>query len=77
MSRAARAVIDLSALRHNLQQVRRAVPQQQLIAVIKADAYGHGIVPVAQALNDTDVFAVACLEEALVLRAAGLHLRLP
>jgi len=50
MSRAARAVIDLSALRHNLQQVRRAAPPQQIIAVIKADAYGHGMLPVARAL---------------------------
>ena len=72
MSRAARAVVDLSALRHNLQQVREAAPQQQLIAVIKADAYGHGIVPVAQTLADADVFGVACLEEALSLREAGI-----
>jgi len=72
MSRAARAVIDLSALRHNLQQVRRAVSQQQVIAVIKADAYGHGMLPVARALIDADVFGVACLEEALSLREAGI-----
>ncbi len=72
MSRAARAIIDLAALRHNLQQVRRAAPQQQLIAIIKADAYGHGIVPVARALADADVFGVVCLEEALSLREAGI-----
>ncbi len=72
MSRAARAVIDLSALRHNLQQAHRAAPQQQLIAIIKADAYGHGMVPVARALADADVFGVACLEEALNLREAGI-----
>ncbi len=72
MSRAARAVIDLSALRHNLQQVRHAAPQQQIIAVVKADAYGHGIVAVARALADADVLGVACLEEALSLREAGI-----
>ncbi len=72
MSRAARAVVDLAALRHNLQQVRRAAPRQQVIAVIKADAYGHGMIPVAQALADADVFAVACLQEALTLREAGI-----
>lgn len=73
MSQAARAVVDLSALRHNLNQVRQSAPQQQLIAVIKANAYGHGIVPVAQALADADVFGVARLEEALSLRDAGIE----
>ncbi len=72
MSRAARAVVDLAALRHNLQQVRHAVPRRRIIAVIKADAYGHGLVPVAQALDDADVLGVACIEEALRLREAGI-----
>jgi len=72
MSRAARAVVDLAALRHNLQQVRRAAPRQQVIAVIKADAYGHGLLPVARALSDAEVFGVACIEEALRLREAGI-----
>jgi len=42
MTRATRAVIDISALRHNFQQVRRAAPGCKIIAVVKADAYGHG-----------------------------------
>lgn len=72
MTRAARAVIDLRALAHNLQQARAAAPQQQLLAVIKADGYGHGIVAVAQALSAADGFGVACLDEALDLREAGI-----
>jgi len=73
MSRAARAVIDLDALRHNLQRAQAADPKARQFPVIKADAYGHGLLPVAQALADADGFAVASLEEALVLREAGIH----
>jgi len=72
MSRAARAVIDLDALRHNLQRARTADPEARQFPVIKADAYGHGLLPVAQALNAADGFAVASIEEALVLRKAGI-----
>ena len=70
------ATIDLAAIRHNLVQVRRLAPKSRVMAAIKADAYGHGAVPVARALEDVvDSFAVACLEEALVLREA--HVRAP
>jgi alanine racemase len=72
MSRVARATVDLSALRHNLALVRRAAPRSRVLSVLKAHAYGHGLMPVAQALAaDSDGFAVACLEEALPLREAG------
>ena len=65
------ATIDLAAIRHNLAQVRRYAPQSRVMAAIKADAYGHGAVPVARALAESaDSFAVACLEEALMLREA-------
>ena len=71
--RPARAVIDLQALRHNYQLARESTGVKAL-AVIKADAYGHGAVRVAQALQDeADGFAVACIEEALELRAAGIR----
>lgn len=71
--RPARAVIDLQALRHNYQLARESTGAKAL-AVIKADAYGHGAVRVAQALQDqADGFAVACIEEALELRAAGIR----
>lgn len=72
MTRAARAVIDLDALRHNLQRARTADPGARQFAVIKANGYGHGLVPVARALRDADGFAVASLEEAITLRDAGI-----
>ena len=71
-----RAVVDATALRHNLQQVRRVAPQSRVMAVIKANAYGHGLVPAAKALAEADAFAVARLEEGLALRAAGLSNRI-
>jgi alanine racemase len=71
--RPARAVIDLQALRHNYRLARESTGAKAL-AVIKADAYGHGAVRVAQALEDeANGFAVACIEEALELRAAGIR----
>jgi alanine racemase len=72
MTRPARAVIDLKALRANLQRVRAAAPLARVLAVIKANAYGHGLVRVAEALHETDAFGVASVEEALVLREAGI-----
>lgn len=70
--RPARALIDLQALRHNY-QLAREVSGVRALAVIKADAYGHGAVRCAQALEgEADGFAVACIEEALELRAAGI-----
>lgn len=71
--RPARAVIDLQALRHNYRLARESTGAKAL-AVVKADAYGHGAVRVAQALEaEADGFAVACIEEALELRAAGIR----
>jgi hypothetical protein len=70
--RPARALIDLQALRHNY-RLAREVTGAKALAVIKADAYGHGAVRCAQALEaEADGFAVACIEEALELRAAGI-----
>ncbi|MNF60134.1 Alanine racemase [compost metagenome] len=70
--RPARALIDLQALRHNY-QLARELSGAKALAVIKADAYGHGAVRCAQALEaEADGFAVACIEEALELRAAGI-----
>lgn len=72
MSRATGAVINLAALRHNLRRVREAAPGARIMAVVKANAYGHGIATVARALSETDAFAVASLDEALTIRHAGL-----
>ena len=69
------AEIDCAALRHNLQRVREAAPGAKIIAVIKANAYGHGLVRVARVLQEAgaEAFAVARLNEALQLREAGIH----
>ncbi|MBL4762579.1 MAG: alanine racemase [Gammaproteobacteria bacterium] len=73
MSRTAQAIINLAALKHNLGIVKQHAPQSQVMAVIKADAYGHGMLEVATALVDADAFAVACLSEARILREAGIN----
>ncbi|WP_313738434.1 alanine racemase [Pseudomonas sp.] len=71
--RPARALIDLQALRHNY-RLARELSGAKALAVIKADAYGHGAVRCALALEgEADGFAVACIEEALELRAAGIE----
>ena len=67
------ATVDTGALRHNLQIVRRWAPQSRVMAVIKANAYGHGLVAVARALEAADAFAVARVDEGLTLRAAGIQ----
>ena len=73
MSRPTRAIIDIAALRANLQRVQACAPTQHIMAVIKANAYGHGAVRVAKALEaSVDAFAVRSLEEALQLREAGI-----
>ncbi|CAI2161257.1 Alanine racemase, biosynthetic [Serratia fonticola] len=70
--KAATAVIDRRALRHNLQQIRRLAPQSRLIAVVKANAYGHGLLETAHTLQDADCYGVARIGEALMLRAGGI-----
>ena len=69
------AHIDLGALRHNLGQVRRLAGAREVIAIVKADAYGHGAVPVARALAAEGVtrFGVALVEEGRALREAGIR----
>jgi len=66
------ATIDSGALRHNLAAVRARAPGARVMAVIKANAYGHGLVTVARALDAADSFAVARVDEGLGLRAAGI-----
>jgi alanine racemase len=68
-----RAVVDTRALQKNLETVRRFAPRSRVMAVVKANAYGHGLVPTALALADADGFAVARLEEGAALRRAGLR----
>ncbi len=68
--------IDRKALQHNLGVVRKHAPRSRVMAVIKADAYGHGVLPVAAALGGADAFAVARIEEATQLREAGIDKQL-
>lgn len=70
--RPAKLVIDLAALRHNLAEVeRRRSSGSRIVAVVKANAYGHGAARVLPALTAADMLGVACIEEALSLREAG------
>lgn len=76
MSRATTATIHIDALRHNLAQVRALAPSSRVMAVVKADGYGHGLERVARALAGADAFGVAALSDAERLRAAGLSQRI-
>lgn len=74
----ARAEIDLGALRANVRALRARAPRAQLMAVVKADAYGHGMLPCARAALEAgaDWLGTATPQEALALRAAGIEARL-
>jgi len=72
VSRLIRAVIDTEALRHNLNTIRARAGKARVMAVVKANAYGHGLTRTALALAGADALAVARLEEGLALRAAGI-----
>lgn len=72
MSRPAHVTIDLQALRHNLKQIRLMAPKAKVLAMVKANAYGHGMITVAKTLQDVDGLGVASLEEGIVLRDAGI-----
>lgn len=72
--RPTRAIIDLSAIRHNVRQIRGILPNStRMIAVVKADAYGHGAIPVSRAAlgAGADWLAVAIPEEGIELRSSG------
>lgn len=74
MARPAVAEINLKNIRANFQLASSLASYGKTMAVVKADAYGHGAVQVAKYLSqDVDVFAVASIEEAMILRASGVH----
>ncbi len=75
MSRPTSATIHLEALRHNLARVRALAPHSKIMAVVKADGYGHGLERVARALAGADAFGVAALADAERIRAVGLSNR--
>lgn len=73
-ARPLRARIHLDAIRHNYRRAKSLAPRSRALAVVKANAYGHGAIAVARALADeADGFAVACVEEALELRESGIQ----
>ncbi len=73
MHRKARALIDLNAIQSNYRLARLTHPKSQCVAIVKADAYGHGAVRVATQLdNEVDAFGVTCIDEAITLREAGI-----
>ena len=76
MSRPTTVTIDLAALRHNLARVRELAPHSKVMAVVKADGYGHGLERVARALSEAEAFGVAALSDAERLRAIGLRNRI-
>lgn len=76
MSFGARALIRLGALKHNFDVIRAAAPDAKIMAVIKANAYGHGMITVAKTLPEVDAFAVARVPEAIRLRYAGVENRI-
>ncbi len=72
MTRPTIAQIDLDALSYNFQTVKSYAKNSSIMAVVKADGYGHGVAPISKALIETDAFAVAFLDEAIELREAGI-----
>jgi len=73
MTRPTKIIIHLDALRHNLQQIKKQAPHSSILAMVKSNGYGHGIQRVALALSQADAFGVACSEEGLLLRKAGVR----
>ena len=69
------AEVDLGAIRHNVRELKRRAPDSRLMAVVKADAYGHGTVEVSRAALEAgaDSFAVVTVEEGLALRRGGIE----
>lgn len=73
MARPATLYINLNAIRHNYRLAKSLSQNQGAVAIIKANAYGHGAIQVAEALTaEADAFGVACIEEAIELRDAGI-----
>lgn len=70
------AHIDLDALQANYRWVKSLAPRSKLMAMVKSNAYGHGLVKIAEALPLADAFGVATLDEAITLREAGICQRI-
>lgn len=73
MNRRAYVSVNLAALSHNLGRVKHFAPKSKIMAIVKANAYGHGAIQVAKALSDADALGVATVGEALELREAHIE----
>ena len=71
--RPARALINPEALRHNLARVRSYAPLSKVMAIVKANGYGHGLTWTAQVLREVEGFGVASVEDGMQLRDAGIQ----
>lgn len=76
MTPATYAVVNLAALKHNLKKIRQYAPKAKIMAVIKANAYGHGLLRIAKSLEGVDACAVARADEGIRLRQAGFKNRI-
>ncbi|MCF6203967.1 MAG: alanine racemase [Methylococcaceae bacterium] len=76
MTPAAYATINMRSVSHNIKKVREYAPRAKIMAVIKANAYGHGLLSIASELKDVDAFAVARVDEGIRLRKAGFTKRI-
>lgn len=76
MGRLLQAIIDRQAFNHNLTEIKQLAPNSKIMAMIKANAYGHGLIETARTLTEVDAFGVACIEEALELRRANIKQRI-
>ncbi|MDP1574079.1 MAG: alanine racemase [Coxiellaceae bacterium] len=72
MNQTAIATVTLDHVRNNIRQLRAMIPGKKILAMVKSNAYGHGLVPIAQTLSDVDALGVATIGEALQLRVAGI-----
>ena len=74
MSRPTKVIVNRQAIKNNLALANSIAPTSKLVSVIKANAYGHGLIEIAKTLSDsTEAFGVACIEEAISIRNAGIE----
>ena len=71
--RQATVYIDRNALQYNLNRVKQLATNSKIVSMVKANAYGHGIKDCLAALNASDAFGVACLQEGLEIRELGFQ----
>src|SRR5689334_19594524 len=72
MGRPTKITIHLDALRHNLREIKKLAPHSSILAMVKSNAYGHGLERIGRALSDADALGVTCIEEGRILRHAGV-----